>query len=66
LACSYYFPDFDLWVIKVNAEKPSAAPVNWKRMKAGTDEISIPENESLKLRAIVTAGFAKDVDEVKK
>jgi hypothetical protein len=55
-----------LWVIKVKAEKPSAAPINWKRMKAGTDEISIPENESLKDRAIVTAGFAKDVEEVKK
>jgi len=53
-------------VIKANAEKPSAAPINWKRMKAGTDEISIPENESVKLRAIVTAGLAKEVEEVKK
>jgi hypothetical protein len=53
-------------VIKVKAEKPSPAPINWKRMKAGTDEMSIPENESLKLRAMVTAGFAKDVEEVKK
>ena len=50
----------------MNAAKPSAAPMNWKAMKAGTDEISIPENESLKDRAIVTAGLAKDVDEVKK
>jgi hypothetical protein len=40
--------------------------MNWKAMKAGTDEISIAENESLKDREIVTAGLAKDVDEVKK
>jgi hypothetical protein len=35
-------------------------------MNAGTDEKLMPEKESVRLRAIVTAGFAKEVEEVKK
>ena len=33
-------------------------------MNIGTDWGAMPANDSLKARAIVTAGFASDVDEV--
>ena len=33
-------------------------------MNIGTDLIEIPANDSLRLRANVIAGFAKEVDEV--
>lgn len=35
-------------------------------MKSGADSGEMPAKESVKIRPIVTAGFAKDVDEVKK
>ena len=34
-------------------------------MNSGTDFIEIPVNDSLRVRATVIAGFAKDVEEVK-
>ena len=33
-------------------------------MKSGTDSGAMPANESLKARAMVTAGLASEVDEV--
>lgn len=41
------------------------APINCASKKAGTDCRSIPANESVKLLAIVIAGFAKAVEGVK-
>jgi hypothetical protein len=35
-------------------------------MKPKTDALSIPAGASVKIRAIVTAGLANDVEEVKK
>ena len=61
-----YFPDFAFDVRNLKAEYPMAAPTIWAAINAGTDEKLIPENESVRLRAIVTAGLAKEVDEVKK
>lgn len=43
-----------------------APPTTWHTTNAGTDDGSIPANVSVKARAIVTAGFAKLVDDVKK
>src|SRR6185436_2338253 len=40
------------------------APANSAKMNAGTSEGRIPANVSLSDRARVTAGFAKDVEEV--
>ena len=51
----------------MNTNKMSAAitrPINCMTMKIGTDSRAMPANDSLKLRAIDTAGLAKDVDEV--
>ena len=50
-----------------NADKMSVAmtrPINCMTMNIGTDSRAMPANDSLKLRAIDTAGLAKDVDEV--
>jgi hypothetical protein len=45
---------------------PKAAPIIWARIKAGVDSSAMPVNESVKLREIVIAGFANEVDEVKR
>ena len=42
----------------------TVAPANCARMNIGASMISIPLNVPVKLRAIVTAGFAKEVDAV--
>ena len=38
----------------------------WAAIKGNTEEGAIPEKESVKERATVTAGLAKDVEDVKK
>ena len=43
-----------------------SAPIIWAPTKPDTDESLIPENVSENARATVTAGLAKDVEEVKK
>lgn len=43
-----------------------AAPMTWKTMNIGTLNGAMPEKVSLKARASVTAGLAKEADEVKK
>ena len=43
---------------------PTIAPTTWKTTKAGTDPGAIPAKVSLNARPMVTAGFAKDVDDV--
>ena len=40
------------------------APINWNNMKKITFSIFIPEKESVKDLAKVTAGLAKEVEEV--
>ena len=42
------------------------APINCINTNIGTDSGAIPANVLLKLRAMDTAGFANEVDEVKK
>ena len=46
--------------------RPIKAPRNWAAIKAGALLGAIPANESLKVLPIVTAGFAKEVELVKK
>lgn len=46
--------------------KPTPAPINCARINAGTELSSIPAKVSEKARAKVTAGLAKEVEEVKK
>ena len=51
----------------MNADKMSVAmtrPIICITMNIGTDSRAMPAKDSLKLRAIDTAGFAKDVDDV--
>ena len=43
---------------------PTNNPTPCITMNIGTDSGAMPAKESLKLRAIVTAGLASDVDEV--
>ncbi|MEK0414845.1 MAG: hypothetical protein RL352_242 [Actinomycetota bacterium] len=43
---------------------PTSNPTPCITMNIGTDSGAMPANELLKLRAIDTAGFASDVDEV--
>ena len=43
--------------------KATTKPTAWPPMKAGQDLIVIDANVSVKLRPIVTAGFANEVDE---
>jgi hypothetical protein len=43
-----------------------AAPTSWATMKAGADEGAMPAKVLDSIRATVTAGLAKLVDEVKK
>ncbi len=40
------------------------APANWATMNHGTSRGRMPANVSLRQRAMVTAGLAKEVDEV--
>ena len=47
-----------------NTRVAAAAPTSWARMKAGMCAGWIPENVSVSARATVTAGLAKEVDEV--
>jgi len=42
----------------------AAAPASWARMKPGACAGMMPEKVSVRLRAIVTAGLAKEVEEV--
>ena len=42
---------------------PTTSPTAWPPMKAGQDLGVIDANVSVKLRPIVTAGFAKEVEE---
>ena len=42
------------------------APASWATMNSGTDARAIPEKLSVKARPIVTAGFANEVEAVKK
>ena len=44
----------------------AAAPTTWTPTKAGASAGRIPAKVSLAVRASVTAGLAKDVDDVKK
>jgi len=51
----------------MNADKMKVAttrPIICITMNIGTDSRAIPAKDSLKLRAIDTAGLAKDVDDV--
>ncbi len=51
----------------MNTDKVSVAttrPIICITINIGTDSRAMPANDSLKLRAIDTAGFAKDVDDV--
>ena len=51
----------------MNADKMSVAttrPIICMTINIGTDSRAIPAKDSLKLRAIDTAGLAKDVDDV--
>ena len=43
---------------------PAAAPTSWAATNAGTETGAMPAKVSLNIRPAVTAGFAKDVDEV--
>ena len=45
---------------------PRAAPTSWAAMNAGTDAGAIPVKVSVNIRPMVTAGLAKEVEEVKK
>ena len=49
-----------------NATKRAAAraPAHWLSMNAGTLSGAMPENVGVNARARVTAGFAKEVDDV--
>lgn len=46
--------------------QPINAPISWKAINVGTELGAMPEKVSVWLLAKVTAGLAKDVDEVKK
>ncbi|MOA63708.1 hypothetical protein D3C78_1895290 [compost metagenome] len=47
--------------ISANAASP---PVNWARMKPGRSSGRMPENVSVRERAIATAGLANEVEAV--
>lgn len=47
-----------------NRSDAANAPASWKRMNPGTSEGRMPANVFVMARASVTAGFAKEVDEV--
>ena len=44
--------------------RPTAAPASCARTNAGTEDGAMPAKVSLKMRPTVTAGFAKDVEQV--
>ena len=48
------------------ASIPKAAPTSWAAINGKTEPGSIPANVLLNTLPIVTAGLAKEVDEVKK
>src|SRR2546430_10993139 len=48
------------------APRASAAPTSWNAMNPGTEDGAMPANVSENIRANVTAGLAKLVDDVKK
>jgi hypothetical protein len=54
-------PNTNLMIATANV-----APINCISTNIGTDSGAIPANVLLRLRATVTAGFANEVDEVKK
>lgn len=46
------------------APSPSTAPGNWAAMNGATEVGAIPARAWVNVRPMVTAGFAKDVEEV--
>ncbi len=48
------------------APNAMTAPTTWNAMNPGTDDGAMPANVFENIRANVTAGFAKLVDDVKK
>ena len=48
----------------MNSQTASNAPINWAMMKGGASVGRMPENVSVRLRAMVTAGLAKLVEAV--
>ena len=44
------------------AATPTAAPMTWARTKPGAEPGAIPAKVSEKMRPMVTAGFAKEVE----
>ena len=41
---------------------PTASPTSWAATKAGTEEGAMPAKVSVKMRPIVTAGLANEVE----
>jgi len=71
LAYSSYFPDFaledfDCAVSALNPRYPSNPPRISARINSGADFGAMPENVSENIRPNTAAGFANEVDEVKK
>ena len=50
--------------IQPRTQAPASAPANWHMIKSGAEDGAIPANVSENMRAIVTAGLAKEVDAV--
>jgi len=48
----------------MDTDAPTAAPTSWARINQGTSFRAIPAKVVVNPRAIVTAGFANDVDDV--
>ena len=53
-------------VTAITTAAPIAAPTSWAATYGNTDSGAIPENVSVNIRPTVTAGFANDVEDVKK
>jgi hypothetical protein len=71
LAYSSYFPDFaledfDCAVSALKPKYPSKPPKISARINNGADLGAMPENVSENMRPKTAAGFANEVDEVKK
>ena len=61
------FPlSFNEVLMLCSANQASAAPANCAAMKGAAETGEIPAKESVNILPIVTAGLAKEVDEVKK
>jgi hypothetical protein len=54
-----------IWKTNIESSPPIIKPTNWAKINPGTEPASIPVKESVKDRAKVKAGFAKDEEEVK-